>query len=77
MSVVRLIPNNALCVDAESIAARLREVADRVEAGEWEGLSRAVVVLDADSVDWLCYGRQTSLSEVVGLLEWAKLKVIL
>ena len=38
MSVVSLIPNNALAVSQEVLAARVREMADRIEAGQFGDL---------------------------------------
>lgn len=77
-SVVQIIPNNALCVDQESLAARFREFGDRLEGGEFGEVERAVIVLDlADGgTDYRCYGRPTTNMEVVGLLEWAKAQVM-
>jgi hypothetical protein len=75
--VLRLMPNNALCVDQESLAARLREMADRLEEGEFGDVDRVCVVLDTPgALDYRCYGRQTEAAYLVGLLEWAKLKVM-
>lgn len=76
MSVVSLLPNNALCVNAADLAARMRDLADRLEAGEFDEVERMIVVVDAPVIDCLCYGRPTSNAELVGLLEWAKAKTM-
>mgnify|MGYP006381560473 CR=1 FL=1 len=76
MSVVALLPNNALCVNASDLAARLRDMADRVEGGEFGEVERVIVVLDAPAVDYRCYGRPTDKATLIGLLEYAKAKAM-
>lgn len=77
MTVVSLIPNNALCNDSSTLADRIRSVADRIESGDWVGLDRVIIVFDGAEVDWACYGISTSRAELVGLLEYAKQKVMM
>jgi len=74
--VVQLIDRNALAVDQEQLASRIREIADQVEAGELGELERVVLVLDGQGVDYRVYGRPCNVAELVGLLEWAKDVVI-
>lgn len=76
MSVVSLLPNDALCVSAVGLVARVRDLADRLEGGEFGEVERMIVVVDAPEIDCLCYGRPTSNAELVGLLEWAKAKTM-
>lgn len=76
MSVVSLLPNNALCVNAADLAARMRDLADDLEAGELGEVERVIIVLDALPIDYRCYGRPTSNAELVGLLEWGKAKAM-
>lgn len=75
-NVVSLVPNKALCADVSEIAARLREMADRIEADEFGSVERVVVVVDSGPVDYRCYGRPTDNGALVGLLEWAKAKAM-
>lgn len=75
--VVKLIPNNALCADAESLAERITELAQRIKDGEFGPVERVCIVMDGDEVDYRTYGTPTSNAHLVGLLEWAKTKVIL
>lgn len=75
--VVRLVPNNALCVDHDGIADRLAALAERIRQGEFAGLERVIVLLDvASDVDYRAYGRQFNMAEFVGLLEFTKLNVL-
>lgn len=74
--VVHLVPNNALCVDQQQLAARIREFADRVEAGQFGSLEKVCLVMDGPKVDYRVYGRQCSAAELVGLLEWCKARVM-
>lgn len=75
--VISLIPNTAIAVDHQQLAARLRNLADSLQAGDLGEVERVVVVLEAsDRVDHRVYGRPTTAMELVGLLEWAKHKVI-
>ncbi len=77
MSVVSLIPNNALAVSQEDLAARVREMADRIEAGQFGDLERVIFVLDsAGTTDYRVYGRQCCNATLVGLLEYTKLTVM-
>lgn len=76
MSVVSLLPNKALCADVADIAARLREMADRIETDEFGQVERVVVVIDSGAIDYRCYGRPTDNGSLVGLLEWAKAKAM-
>jgi len=78
VSVVELLPNNSLCVDQQSLAARVRDLADRIEAGEFGELDRAVVIMDCPmgALSYRCYGRPTRTVELVGLLEWTKARVM-
>ena len=75
--VVQLLANNALCVDQVDLAARVRQMADRIEAGEFGALERVIFLLDRpDGIERRVYGRQCNAAELVGLLEWAKHRVI-
>ncbi|OWR25643.1 hypothetical protein CEE55_22440 [Stenotrophomonas pavanii] len=75
--VVHLIPNNALCVDRETLVARIREMADRVEEGEFGDVDRVCIVIDTPgALDYRVYGRATDAATLVGLLEWVKAKVM-
>lgn len=76
MSIVSLLPNNALCVNAADLGSRLRKMADRLEGGEFGEVVRVIVVLDAPLIEYRCYGRPTSKAELIGLLEWAKVKAM-
>ena len=77
MGVVSLIPNNALAVNMAELADRIRMVADKVEAGEFDEVERAIILLDCtDGVARRVYGRQCNRAELVGLLEYAKARVI-
>lgn len=78
MSVVSLIPNSALAVDAKDIADRVRALADRIENGEFGQVERVVVLVDVlgQSMERRVYGRQCCHATLVGLLEYAKLAVI-
>ena len=72
MSVVTLIPNNNLCMDAADLAARVRALADRIEAGKYEGIERVIVLTNAASLGWEVFGRQCNTAELIGLLEYTK-----
>lgn len=74
--VVQLIPNNALCADAEAIAERLSELGQRIKDGEFGLVERVCIVMDGDGVDYRAYGAPTSNAYLVGMLEWAKHKVM-
>lgn len=74
--VLRIVPNNALCVDPAEIAERLERLAARIRAGEFEGIERAVVLIDAAADCHFLYGRPTTHAYLVGLLEYAKLDVM-
>lgn len=77
MSVVSLVPNNALAVSVADLASRIREMADRIEGGEFGDMERVVFVMEGlDSIDYRVYGRQCSKAELVGILEYAKFTVI-
>lgn len=76
MNVVSLVPNLALCADVADISSRLRDMADRVEEGEFGEVERVVVIVDSGAVDYRCYGRPTENGALVGLLEWAKAKAM-
>lgn len=76
-NVVTLIPNNALAIDAKELAQRVRQLADRIEDGQFGDLERVIVLLDAGShVCNRVYGRQCSHAELVGLLEYAKFSIM-
>lgn len=76
-AVVRLIPNNALAVNQQELAARLHELADRIGAEDIGEVERVCVILDlADSRDYQCYGRQCNRAELVGVLEYAKARIM-
>jgi len=76
-NVLQLIPNNALAVDQHQLAARIREFADRIEAGQFGDVEKVALVVDcAAGVDHRVYGRQCSAAELVGLLEWSKARII-
>lgn len=74
--VVKLIPNNALCADADSLAERITELAQRIKDGEFGPVERVCIVMDGDSVDFRTYGKPTSNAYLIGLLEYAKAKVM-
>jgi hypothetical protein len=75
-NVVKLLPNNALCVDMQALAARVKAFGERLEAGEFGAIERVVILFeDADTVRRRTYGRPTSSMELVGLLEYAKNEV--
>lgn len=76
MTVVTLVPNNSLCANNSDLADRLRYAADRVASGDWGSLDRVIVVFDGAVLDWECYGTATNRAELVGLLEYAKQKVM-
>ena len=77
MGVLSLVPNSALCVDQEDLAVRMEQMAQRIRAGQFPGLERITVLLeDADKVDYRCYGRPTTNMELVGMLEFAKRRVM-
>lgn len=77
-NVLQLIPNNALAVDQHQLAARIREFADRIEAGQFADVEKVALVVDCSTgVDHQVYGRQCSAAELVGLLEWCKAKLIM
>ena len=74
-AVAILVPNRALAPTNADIAERLRAMADRVQAGEFPELERVVLVLDQTmSVDTYVYGQPATVSAMVGVLEFAKLK---
>ena len=75
-SVVELLPNNALCVDLESLAARIRVYADQLEAGELGEVERVVLISDGERVEYQVFGKQSVRAYAVGLLEWAKALVM-
>lgn len=76
-AIVQLIPNSALCVDRDDLAARIRRFADRVDAGEFAGIERVCILFEsAAAIDYRCYGRPTTNMELVGMLEYAKRRVI-
>ena len=74
--VVHLVPNNALCVDQQQLAARIRQFADRIEAGEFGILEKVCLVMDGPAVEYRVYGRQCNSAELVGLLEWCKARIM-
>lgn len=75
--IVSLVPNKALCTDNAQIAQRLEEVAAKIRAGEWPHLRRVLLIFDADDdVEQRCYGQPTTNAEMVGVLEYAKRKVM-
>lgn len=74
--VVELLPNNALCVDLESLAARIRVYADQLEAGELGEVERVVLISDGERVEYQVFGKQSVRAYTVGLLEWAKALVM-
>ncbi len=77
MSVVRLIPNNALAVNQEQLADCMRRFADSLEAGGFGEIERLCIILDAgDATDYQCYGRQCNRAQLVGLLEYAKANIM-
>ena len=76
-NVLQLLPNNALAVDRDQLAARIREFADRIEAGQFGEVEKVALILDSSAgVDHRVYGRQCSAAELVGLMEWCKAKII-
>lgn len=76
-TVVSLIPNNALCVDREALVQRIRQFADRIEANEFGPIERVCILFeDADNVGYRCYGRPTTSMELVGMIEYAKRRVM-
>ncbi len=77
MSVVNLIPNNALAVDPAALADRIRGFADRLVAGEYGEIERVCIVFEtAEVVGKRTYGRPTTNMELLGLLEYAKNSVL-
>jgi len=76
-AVVHLIPNNALAVNQEQLADCMRRFADRLEAGEFGEIERLCIILDGgDTTDYQCYGRQCNKAELVGVLEYAKARIM-
>ncbi|MBH1476979.1 hypothetical protein I5U59_09335 [Stenotrophomonas maltophilia] len=76
-NILQLIPNNALAVDQDQLAARIREFADRIEAGQFGEVERVALVIDSPTgVDYRVYGRQCCAAELVGLMEWCKARII-
>lgn len=76
-AVVRLIPNNALAVNQQQLAECMRRFADRLEGGEWGEVERLCIVIEVDGgTDYQCYGRQCNRAELVGLLEYAKARIM-
>lgn len=51
-------------------------MADRIEAGEFQDLTRVLFVLDGNATDYRVYGQQTSKAYIVGLLEYTKREVM-
>ncbi len=75
--VVEILPNNALCVDRETLAHRIRQMADMLEEGDFGQVDRVCIVIDTPgALDYRCYGRATDAATLVGLLEWSKAKVM-
>lgn len=74
--VVKIVPNNALCVDAEGLAERLTELGQRIKDGEFGEVERICVVIDGPTVEYEAYGRNTTNAYLIGILEWAKAKVM-
>jgi len=76
-NVVSLIPNNALAVDLPQLAERVRRFADRLEAGQFGELERVCILFEnVHDVEYRCYGRPTTNMELVGMLEYAKKRVM-
>lgn len=76
-NVVSLIPNNALALDPQQLAARIREFADRLEVGGFGAVERVCILFeDAHSVECRCYGRPTTAMELVGMIEYGKKSVM-
>lgn len=76
-NVLHLIPNNALTVNQQQLAARIREFADRIEAGQFGEVEKVALVIDSPTgVDYRVYGRQCNAAELVGLMEWCKVRII-
>lgn len=50
----------------------LRSLAQRVEAGDFAGLARIVVIVNADILDWEMYGKGANKAELIGLIEYTK-----
>lgn len=76
--VVSLIPNNALCVDQEDLAKRMEQMAARIRSGQFPDLERVTVLLEVgNAIDYRCYGRPTTNMELVGMLEYAKRRVMI
>lgn len=77
-NVVELIPNNAIALDATSIGARVRTLADDIEAGKFAGIERIIVLIESpEGVEPLMLGRPATRMEIVGILEYAKLDIIM
>ena len=77
-NVVELVPNNALAVSPKLLADRLREFADRVERGDFEGIERAIVLTEsAVGITHHHYGVPTTAMELVGMLEYVKVDIIM
>lgn len=76
-NVVELLPNNALCVDQPALAERLHALADRIGAGELGGIDTVCVILSAPTASFhQVYGRNLCNAELVGLMEYAKARVM-
>jgi hypothetical protein len=78
--VRQLFRVNQFAPDAESQAAYLEQVAAQVRAGEIQ-IARAVLVYSEPSpsgqIQYLPFGGPMDGAAMVGLLEWAKVKMVL
>lgn len=75
-NVIELIPDNAVCIDREALAKRIRTFADDLESGRYGEVELVCIVMDGEGVDYRCYGRPTPAAYTIGLLEWAKAKIM-
>lgn len=77
MSVVRLASNSTFCVDLPSLSIRIREFADRVEAGDFGEVDRVFVLAESGgAITNEIYGRETNGFQLIGLLDVAKAKAM-
>ena len=71
------VPNQAVAEDPATLAKRLRTIADSIDAGNYPGLWRLAIVMDTgDSIDIKAYGPPMTNSDLVGYLEFAKMKAM-
>ena len=70
-------PNQAIAENPATLAKRLRAIADLIDAGNYPGLWRLAIVMDTgDAIDIKAYGPPMTNSDLVGYLEFAKMKAM-